>query len=741
MPLPYTKPNVTYDHIINLNSNDVRTFNSGTYNNGHVLIIPKTGIDTGKGLVFANLASVTIIGGHFRPAVKAWGTYTGGAEAPATLTFNGCSQVYLEGVITDNINLFVDNPDSGENGGDAIFFSAGNSETPVARRGGSFTAQNCAFINVRGVETLPAGSGTNLRAAHGDFFQVGSTTMGKAGVCRFYNVTASGNYQGFFMDPQPAAPPTATRTYYPGGNSGIIMQRCNFKRTAAAPGNRLIFLISSMGNYNDRGYPATFDDVWCQGWGTETLEGTIWPNHEQGTNGFTTKYRASYGTDATGRFAEWKGLQDPGKQIVGKVYQGAPPDGDFAPINRIGVGYVEGTDLAGPTTPTVPTTPTSYTNLLRAGQTWTTGGPGTVTVDPITNQITISADGTGLVYARRGLATQINKVYQLTWSNDTSTVMFRQIGTSEGLDNIRTANVSVPGDNKIEFTATSTTTWVSFQRTTAATSVVASVPILQEVPQFSNSARRLNAKNQYFSLDAQAQGLRMSNANWYIGGWIAFTYMPNSVSYIMDFGRTDPGNVAGGASRIRMIWDPDQTKLAASTSEFTGINYRENYVISPLQVDTWYYVSITAGTNADVSLRLGATKASSYVGTSLPPVSATEICRLLQLGARVANPRTSFSPLRYSNWIWCSNFIPSDPQIAELASGTPPEQVTGLTAPTGADLHIWPMAGLGTTEPSLGSGAALTSNSTYGSIVTVPGQVTSAPVQVVSPTPLDLIIT
>ena len=93
--------------------------------------------------------------------------------------------------------------------------------------------------------------------------------------------------------------------------------------------------------------------------------------------------------------------------------------------------------------------------------------------------------------------------------------------------------------------------------------------------------------------------------------------------YLMDFGRLDPASPAGGANRVRLLWDPDAKKLAASTAEPTGTNYRENYIISTLEVDTWYYVGITALANADVLVRLGTQKGASYIGTTLPPVSVT----------------------------------------------------------------------------------------------------------------------
>ena len=390
-----------------------------------------------------------------------------------------------------------------------------------------------------------------------------------------------------------------------------------------------------------------------------------------------------------------------------------------------------------------PTEPTSYTNLLRTGGAWVTnsGAPGTVTVDAITGQITIVTNGSAEAYARRSVTTEVNKTYLLSWSNDTSTVMFRMIGTAAGTGDVRSANVSVPGDNKLEFTATSTTTWIQFGRTTAATVTISSIS-LEEVRTGTASARRINGKSQYFSLDAQTSGLRISNFNWYMGGFVAFTYMPAEPIYFMDFGRLDPAVPAGGAARVRLFWDPDNKKLAASTAENTGVNYRENYIIKELQVDTWYYIGITALSTADVLIRLGTQKGASYQGTTIPPTSVGEICRFLQIGARVANPRTNHSPCRFSNWVWASNWIPSDAQINQLSEGKLPGEITGLTVPTGAALYHWPMVNATGNEASLiTTTAPLVSNSTHGTITTLPGPLLGNQPSTASSVPLDIIIT
>lgn len=392
-----------------------------------------------------------------------------------------------------------------------------------------------------------------------------------------------------------------------------------------------------------------------------------------------------------------------------------------------------------PTSPVDPTNRTKYINLLGVNAAaWTTGGPGTVTIASITGEIKIVADGTGLVYARRGVPTTVNKRYQLTWSCDTTTVMARQVGSTAGASDIIAAANSTVGDNKREFTATSTTTWVQFQRTAAGSPLVSNL-ILQEIPDVPSTARRLNGKSQHFSLDVQNSALRMSNANWYIGGFMALTYLPDSPFYIMDFGRTDPTGPGGGSGRVRLFYDPSQDKVAGSTVQVNDANYRENYIIQALEADTWYYVGLTAKANADILVNVGTVRGSSYIGTVIPPVSASDICRFLQIGARTISPRTNFAPCRFSNWIWASNWIPTDGQINLLAEGKPPNEVAGLTAPAGGQLFHWPMIVESGNEPSIGDTGPMVSNHTSTSPITVIGPAMDV-AATASETPLDIII-
>jgi hypothetical protein len=208
----------------------------------------------------------------------------------------------------------------------------------------------------------------------------------------------------------------------------------------------------------------------------------------------------------------------------------------------------------------------------------------------------------------------------------------------------------------------------------------------------------------------------------------------------MDFGRLDPDSTSGGAARVRLGWDSAATKLFASSANTTAVVYRENYIVAPLQVDTWYFVGVTALTNADILVLLNEQKGSAYSGTVIPTVSASDICRFLQLGARVAPTRTSFAPIRLSNWIWCSNWIPSDAQLSAMAQGIPVSEIAGFTPPAGGNLYHWPMAASGN-EPSIREAATLISVSDFGSPIAVPGPLLQSSTPAASGTPLDIIVT
>lgn len=381
-------------------------------------------------------------------------------------------------------------------------------------------------------------------------------------------------------------------------------------------------------------------------------------------------------------------------------------------------------------------------NLIAVGAgSWTTGGPGTVTVDPVTGALTIKTDGTSPTYARRSVTTEIGKKYSLSWSLDTTLVTFRYVGSTAGGSDLVPYNASAVGDNRREFTATTTTTWIELSRSTAATATTTSNFILEKIPESGRVARRLNGRSQFFAIDAQQSGLRVANSNFFIGGWVNFTYMPAASVYLADFGRLDPASTGGGASRIRLFWDAANTKLALSTSDVQGSIYRENYVVTQLMPGGWYYIGAIVKANADVQLVLDGQLSTSYIGTTVPPLSATEICRVLHVGARVVSPATNFAPVRYADWIWCSNWLPTTDHLNSLASGVRPHELAGFTPPSGANLYHWPMEAGSGDELTKGGGnplIALPSATTPG---LVGGPDTGAVVDPATATfPLDIII-
>lgn len=102
-----------------------------------------------------------------------------------------------------------------------------------------------------------------------------------------------------------------------------------------------------------------------------------------------------------------------------------------------------------------------------------------VTVDAETGAITIPATGT-VISARQGVATEIGKLYRLRWVNNNNSTMCL-IGTANGGSQFKSAASSDPvGARTHEFLATTTTSWVQFQRSANGTAIVSDI-YLQEV--------------------------------------------------------------------------------------------------------------------------------------------------------------------------------------------------------------------------------------------------------------------
>lgn len=334
---------------------------------------------------------------------------------------------------------------------------------------------------------------------------------------------------------------------------------------------------------------------------------------------------------------------------------------------------------------------------------WVTGGPGTVTTG---TTLVISGTGTGTTYARQRVATVAGATYWLTFEALTSTVLpGRLVGTTEGGGQIVASATASAWSNRIEFTATGADTWVQLQRQNTGECRVNAVSV-ERVSVANRPARRTNGINQYFQLNALSLGLRTANHNWCVGGWIRFDTATTAGTYLADFGRTDPAGTGGGDGRVRLVASTGtDARVFVSTALSDGSAYRECAHTTSVQVGAWHYVAAIAGTGGDVQLIWNG----EYVGTrtgTVPSLQADSVCRELRFGAKVASPAVSHAPVSFSDWIWCSDFVPTAAQFTALASGTRPNELSGF-APT----YHWPMAVDGGAETPLIGTQSLTASS------------------------------
>jgi hypothetical protein len=693
VPLPY-QPITSFDITVNLNSVSTRSFVGATYSGKHLKIIPKTTQDTAAGLYFEDCASVTIIGGSFKPASRA---LNGSTDSGASLYFKECGAVYLEGTLVDNTSIAQ---------GHAVLVHAGVALTNV-------TLQNCRLVNVAGSDTGVAGT----------VFSTGGPGTGKTGLVRIHNLTASTvtGTRGIYVPPGTG-----------GGASYMGLSNVNLFRVGGLGGFGFYHFLNAGTDYNTLGFPINLDNVWGQMGAGQVIEAQgIWPNVGAGSNAsFGAKFAAVRSPDPLNGNkvgATWPQMNDQGREWYGYIYEGAPVAGDFVPESRIGLSYVPGIDLVEVVTPdpvpnpppqTLPETVSIITvpNLSKPVG-WTNGGTGTVSIDPKTSAITITNTTAVKTYTRFIFQTTAGKRYWLTYDQSVD-VTARQLGTVVGAGNLSALTASTSGDNKIEVIAQGTEIHAEFSRSTVGTSTVGSI-IFQEVLDNRTTGRRLNGRNQTFSLNTLGAGIRTANYSWLIGGWVRFTYMPTAAVYLLDFGRTDPASTFGGAGRVRVVYDPLNTKLLASTCQSDGNNYRENSILTALQADKWYHICCFAGADADVRVMINKIQGQVSVG-NIPPLDDTQICRTLSLGGRIGS--TDFAPVTLSDWVWCSGSIPDMTFVNALADGTRPNAITGFQ-PT----YHWPMVLTGTQELNI---STYTRPEDVGTVAGTPLISSASPVQV-----------
>jgi hypothetical protein len=313
VPLPWPA-RTEFDITIHLDKDTRRAFSGTDVAGKHVRVIPKTKIDTAKGLFFEGAASVTLIGGAFRPSAPA-------SSGDASLYFRDCGAIHLEGVLVDNASIAQ---------GHAVLVHAGTAETDI-------TLQNCRLVNVTGSD----------KGVRGTVFSTGTAGTGRAGSVRLHNVTATTNTgtRGLYVPPETD-----------GGLTELLLRNVNFRRTTASGGFGFYHFLNSAADFDAGGYPIHLDNVWGElSTGQKVEVHGVWPNSGAGTNtAFGPTFAAvrapdPLNGDRTG--AHWPQMTDPARHWEGYIYEGLPPGGDFVPASKVGLTYAAGIDLVETTPP------------------------------------------------------------------------------------------------------------------------------------------------------------------------------------------------------------------------------------------------------------------------------------------------------------------------------------------------------------------------------------------------------
>jgi hypothetical protein len=341
--------------------------------------------------------------------------------------------------------------------------------------------------------------------------------------------------------------------------------------------------------------------------------------------------------------------------------------------------------------------------------TWTQVGTGTGTVNATTKAVTIvPADDATACAMRQQITTEIGKTYWWTYELQTSTQSWRQIGTTAGGTDIVNINVSTVFENKLVFTATTTSVWLQLSRIPAGTTRTGNHRF-EEAPPGTAMARRLNGTNQYFKFDNGAAGLRTLNSLQYVGGWFKFQYVPTTAAYLFDW--AIPDAATAGGQRARIVYDPTVPKIMASNSGTAGNGnrYMEDTHAGTVVADEWRYTGMSLAANGAVTCIYNGAIGGTPSGAA-PDIG--NYLTVMHLGSRNGTTPTSFAPAIYGDWVWCVGFVPTNAQITALASGKRPTDITGFS-PT----YYWPLEGTTTTEDSSAASATLTANTQPGNVV------------------------
>lgn len=206
-------------------------------------------------------------------------------------------------------------------------------------------------------------------------------------------------------------------------------------------------------------------------------------------------------------------------------------------------------------------------NLAASGYTMSVnGGTGTATESP-TGQLNLTGDGTNPATGDKSFTTVVGGRYRFIYNATQSVRAY--IGTSAGGSQITPNTAGAVGFNSLEFTATTTTTWVRFQRTTASLSTITGITV-QELPATGAFPKRSATRDEWLAFTAASDTARS-----YVdqsGTWRTAAYgMTNLVRYSQEFENPAWTKLRSSISPT-LFTDPDGTTTARKVVEDTSLN-------------------------------------------------------------------------------------------------------------------------------------------------------------------------
>lgn len=141
-------------------------------------------------------------------------------------------------------------------------------------------------------------------------------------------------------------------------------------------------------------------------------------------------------------------------------------------------------------------------NLGASGYTMSIGGGTSVATESPTGTLNLTGDGTNGARGDKSFTTVIGRDYRIMFSNVTAIAAI-SAGTTQGAVNVVPATLTTLGFNSFEFTATSTTTWVRFNRSSTGLGVVSAIEI-REIPATGAFPKRSATFAEFFAFAASS---------------------------------------------------------------------------------------------------------------------------------------------------------------------------------------------------------------------------------------------